>query len=261
MTSGWVATGYARLLQASIPQTPGTKGRDVGRRLYRFAENLRGMMQRFMSLPLALRVLIVTLALGALLVLLRGTPALIASTSERVSAFVQGVEGRPLDAEEPAADETSGHTTDAVETAVEGKESKVSEQTEEYLDEVKETNVAAVEAFLEIDKKLRKTGSLTPDDLRVIEDKSEVVGETLDRVERLDPPKEYEEQYELFRSAIVDLDEAAGLAYSIASDPASITPATPERYDLLLDRASFRLQQSDEMLRSHSETTTSGEDN
>jgi hypothetical protein len=202
------------------------------------------MMQRLMSLPLALRVLVIALVLGALVILAAGIPALISSTSERVSGFVQGVEGQQLDAKE---------------VTVDSAEATVSPETEAYLSKVKDTNVGAVEAFLEIDEKLRKFDSLTPEDVEDIEADRNEVADNLDQIEELDPPAEYQEQYEHFHSAIVDLDEAAGLAHSMASDPDSITPAMPERYDLLLDRADFRLQQSDAILESAPETTSSQE--
>lgn len=201
-------------------------------------------MQWLMSLPLAVRVLVVALALGALVILAAGIPALISSTSERASGFVQGVEGQQLDTGEATVD--SGEST-------------VSPETEEYLSKVKETNVGAVEAFLESDEKLRKFDSLTSEDVEDMEANRNEVADNLDQIEELDPPAEYQEQYELFHSAIVDLDEAAGLAYSMASNPDSITPAMPERYDLLLDRADFRLQQSDAILESRPETTSSQE--
>lgn len=202
------------------------------------------MMQWLMSLPLAVRVLVIALALGALVILAAGIPALISSTSERASGFVQGVEGQQLDTGEATVD--SGEST-------------VSPETEEYLSKVKETNVGAVEAFLESDEKLRKFDSLTSEDVEDMEANRNEVADNLDQIEELDPPAEYQEQYELFHSAIVDLDEAAGLAYSMASNPDSITPAMPERYDLLLDRADFRLQQSDAILESRPETTSSQE--
>lgn len=201
-------------------------------------------MQWLMSLPLAVRVLVIALALGALVILAAGIPALISSTSERASGFVQGVEGQQLDTGEATVD--SGEST-------------VSPETEEYLSKVKETNVGAVEAFLESDEKLRKFDSLTSEDVEDMEANRNEVADNLDQIEELDPPAEYQEQYELFHSAIVDLDEAAGLAYSMASNPDSITPAMPERYDLLLDRADFRLQQSDAILESRPETTSSQE--
>lgn len=202
-------------------------------------------MQWLMSLPLAVRVLAIALAVGALVVLAAGIPALISSTSERASGFVQGVEGQQLDTGEATVD--SGEST-------------VSPEAEEYLSKVKETNIGAVEAFLEIDEKLRKFDSLTPEDIEDIEANRNEVADNLDQIEELDPPAEYQEQYELFQSAIVDLDEAAGLAYSMASNPDSITPAMPERYDLLLDRADFRLQQSDAILESPPETTSQESD-
>lgn len=164
-------------------------------------------MQRFMSLPLVLRVLVAALALVVLLVLLAGIPALISRTSERVSGFVEGVEGTQPDLREP--------TTYTAEATADGGESTVPPETEEYLSKVKETNVGAVEAFLKIDEEIRQLDSITPEDVEEMENNRKKVSSNLDEIEGLDPPEEYREQYELFRLAIVDLDEAAGLAYSM----------------------------------------------
>lgn len=206
-------------------------------------------MQRFMSLPFALRVLVTALALGALLVLVAGIPALISRTSERASGFVAGLEDTQPDLRES--------TTFAAETTADSGEPAVSPETEEYLSRVKETNVGAVEAFLKVDEEIRQFDSITPEDVEDMEADRNEVRSNLDQIEALAPPDEYQEQYELFHLAIVDLDEAAGLAYSMASNPDSIDPSTPERYNFLLDRADSRLQQSDEILRSKSETTSS----
>lgn len=206
-------------------------------------------MQRFMSLPLVLRVLVAALALVVLLILLAGIPALISRTSERVSGFVEGVEGTQPDLRDPTA-----YTAEAT---ADGGEPTVPPETEEYLNKVQETNVGAVEAFLKVDEEIRQFDSITPEDVEEIERNRREVSSNLDEIEGLDPPEEYREQYEMFRLAIVDLDEAAGLAYSMASDPDSIAPSTPDRYNFLLDRADSRLQQSDEILRSKSETTSS----
>lgn len=206
------------------------------------------MMQRFMSLPLVLRVLVAALALGALLILLAGIPTLISRTSERASGFVEDVEGTQPDLRES--------TTYTAETTVDGGDPAVSPETEEYLSKVKETNVGAVEAFLKVDEEIRQFDSITPENVEDMEANRNEVRNNLDQIEDLDPPEEYREQYELFHLAIVDLDEAAGLAYSMASNPDSISPSTPERYNFLLDRADSRLRQSDEILRSKSETTT-----
>jgi hypothetical protein len=208
-------------------------------------------MQRFMSLPLVLKLLVAALVLVALLVLLAGIPALISRTSDRVSGFVEGVEGTQPDLRETTTPYTAEATDD-------GGEPAVSPETEEYLSKVKETNVGAVEAFLKVDEEIRQFDSITADDVEEMEENRKEVSSNLDEIEQLEPPEEYREQYELFHLAIVDLDEAAGLAYSMASDPDSIAPSTPERYNFLLDRADSRLQQSDEILRSKSETTSSG---
>lgn len=115
-----------------------------------------------------------------------GVPTLISRTSERVSGFVEGVEGTQPELRES--------TTYAAEATVDSGEPAVSPETEEYLSKVKETNVGAVEAFLKVDEEIRQFDSITPEDIEDMEANRNEVRTNLDQIEALDPPEEYQEQ-------------------------------------------------------------------
>ncbi len=192
------------------------------------------MIQRFASLPLALRVLILVVALGALLVVVAGIPMLTATTFERFSGFLKG--GEP-------------------QRAGTGKSAPLRE--DEYLSAVERIQAGSVQAHRGIDERFRRFDSLSSADVEEMGAGYDALGGYLARADALDPPEGYEGQYELFRSAIGDLEQAAGLAYSMASDPGSVTKSRLDEYDLLVDEAGSRLQQSNEALGRDLETVTS----
>jgi len=113
---------------------------------------------------------------------------------------------------------------------------------------VEEIQTGSVQSFLQSDEKVSRFDSLTSGDVGVMETNYNTLGEYLNRADNLDPPERYKDQHELFRSAIADLYQAAGLAYSTAADPSSLTKSSLDEYELLIDRFSLRLQQSNEGL-------------
>ncbi len=193
------------------------------------------MIQRFASLPLALRVLILIVALGALLVVVAGIPVLTATTFERFSGFLKG-----------------GGDPQRVDT---GKSAPLRE--DEYLGAVERIQAGSVQAHRGIDERFRRFDSLSSADVEEMKADYDALGGYLARADALDPPEGYEEQYELFRSAIADLEQAAGLAYSMASDPGSVTKPRLDQYDLLVEEAGSVLQQSNQVLGRDLETVSS----
>ena len=114
-----------------------------------------------------------------------------------------------------------------------------------------------MQAHRGIDERFRRFDNLSSADVEEMEADYDALGVYLAQADALDPPEGYEEQYELFRSAIADLEQAAGLAYSMASDPGSVTKSRLDEYDLLVDEAGSGLQQSNEALGRDLETVTS----
>jgi hypothetical protein len=178
----------------------------------------------------------VAVALGALLILITGIPALINRTSERLSGFLDGEQTQQLDTREPT-----------------------SLQEGEYLNVVEDVQVGSVESFLNINEEFSQFDSITAEDVKDMEANRNTLKGHLNRVNDLDPPEEYKDHYELFRLAIADLDQAAELAYSMSADPTSLTQSGLDEYRLLVNRANSRLQQSNDILDRRFETIPSQE--
>ena len=72
--------------------------------------------------------------------------------------------------------------------------------------------------------------------------------EITEQIANLNPPQQYSEQYEVFRSAINELHQAAQLAYNLAADPVSASQSEFDEYDRHVNEAAAGLQRSNEML-------------
>lgn len=94
---------------------------------------IHSVMQWFASLPLALKVLISAVVLGALLILALGTPAIVAKTFERFSGFLEG---------------------EALQQA--------GTRGDEYPSMVEEIQTESVQSFLQSDEKFSRFDSLIP---------------------------------------------------------------------------------------------------
>lgn len=195
------------------------------------------MIQRFISLPLALRVLILVIALGALLILATGIPTIATKTFERFSGF--------LAIEAPQQNTTQGDTS----------------RENQYLTAIEDIQTKAVESFVDSDDRFSHYDSVTPDDVEKMKTNYDALGNYLSQVDSLDPPDSYKLQYELFRSAITELYQAAGLAYSLAADPGSLTKSSLDDYDLHVDKAASLLRQSNESLGQDYKTIEDGRSN
>lgn len=182
------------------------------------------MIQRFISLPLALRVLILGVALGTLLILTAGIPTIANTTFERFSSFLGREGSQQANAPQGASAE------------------------DEYLSMVEDIQTKSVDSFLDSDDKFSHFDSITSDDLKKMKSDYDAVGDAESQVGSLDAPDRYKSQYELFRLAISELYQATEMAYSLASDPGSLTRSSIDEYELHVDRAASLLQQSNESL-------------
>jgi hypothetical protein len=182
------------------------------------------MIQRFTSLPLALRVLILVVALGAFVILTAGIPTIATTTFERFSSFLGGEGSQQANAPQGSSAE------------------------DEYLATVEDIQTKSVDSFLDSDDEFSHYDSITPDDLEKMKTDYDALGDSVSQVGSLDPPDRYKGQYELFRLAITELYQATELAYSLASDPGSLTRSSIDEYQLRVDRAASLLQQSNESL-------------
>jgi hypothetical protein len=118
----------------------------------------------------------------------------------------------------------------------------------DYVSEVGEIQGNAVEISLASHDKLLRYDILTTDDLEELRANEAALGEFADQVDNLDPPEEYADQYEAFRSAIRELHVAARLAYEVVADPTAATKSKFDAYDRHLAEADGLLQESNERL-------------
>jgi len=118
----------------------------------------------------------------------------------------------------------------------------------EYLGEVGDIQNGSVEAALESNKKLLLYDRLDAADVEILETNHATLEDYSERVEDLDPPEGYGDQYEVFVLAIDELRGANELAYRLAIDPASATQADFETYDRDITSATAHLRRSNEML-------------
>src|SRR5829696_5204158 len=100
----------------------------------------------------------------------------------------------------------------------------------EYVRNVGDIQANSTETFLDSHAKLLRYDGLTTDDVERMEANQAALQEMTEQVVSLDPPQRYGEQYEVFRSAVNELHEAARLAYNLAADPVSATQSKFDEY-------------------------------
>jgi hypothetical protein len=124
-----------------------------------------------------------------------------------------------------------------------------SQQSEaDYVNKVGKLQSESVRAFLDSHDKLVHYDALTAEDVEQVQANWASLQGFTEQVGELDPPQKYEEQYEVFRSAIDDMHESTQIAYALAADPTSATQSEFEEYDRHANEAAIRLQRSNELL-------------
>jgi hypothetical protein len=134
------------------------------------------------------------------------------------------------------------------EAGVERNAAATQQDEVEYVRKVGDIQANSTETFLDSHAKLLRYDSLTADDIERMEANQAALQEITEQVASLDPPQRYGEQYEVFRSAINDLHEAARLAYNLAADPVSATQSDFGEYERHVNEATTHLQRSNEIL-------------
>jgi len=124
----------------------------------------------------------------------------------------------------------------------------------EYIGTVGDIQSGAVETFLESHEKLSRYDALTADDVEEMKANETALQEMADQATNLAPPRKYEEQHEVFGSAIDELRNAARLAHGMAADPVAAAELGFDEYDGHVNEASALLRRSNELLGKDYET-------
>lgn len=159
-------------------------------------------------------------------------------------------EPRPAGEQGDAPEESRAESTwsQQEETTAGAKDAASRQDESEYVREVGEIQANAVETFSDSHSKLSRYDALTADDVDEMQNSRVALQRFAGQVGNLDPPQKYNEQYELFRSAINELNDATQLAHDLAAHPTAATQNEFEQYDRHVDEAAAYLQQSNEAL-------------
>jgi hypothetical protein len=118
----------------------------------------------------------------------------------------------------------------------------------EYTSKVGAIQSKSVETFLDTHERLLRYDALTAEDVEEMRANQAALRGYSDQVRELNPPRRFGDQYEVFRSAINELHQAAQLAHDLAADPTAATQSGFEEYDRHVNQAAARLQRSNEVL-------------
>lgn len=118
----------------------------------------------------------------------------------------------------------------------------------EYVGTVGDIQTRAVETFIDSHDKLLQYDALAAADVEEMKANETALQDMVDQASSLAPPRKYEEQHEVFVSAIDRLREAAGLAHGMAADPVAAAERGFDEYDGHVKEASALLRRSNELL-------------
>lgn len=148
---------------------------------------------------------------------------------------------------EPVPSRDAAERTESAFEQAETVESRpTDEQNAEYIGTVGDIQTGAVETFLNSHDKLLQYDALAADDVDELKANETALQDMADQAGDLAPPRKYEEQHEVFGSAIDELHEATRLAYDMAADPVAAELSFDE-YDGHVNEASALLQRSNEL--------------
>ena len=124
----------------------------------------------------------------------------------------------------------------------------------EYVGRVGYVQSNAVEVFMDSHSKLLRYDSITAEDIDEMRNNEAALEEMTREADDLAPPRSFEEQHEVFVSAVAGLQEAARVAYELANDPVAAAETGFDGYDARVDRVAGLLERSNEMLGRDHET-------
>jgi hypothetical protein len=173
--------------------------------------------------------------------------AVAAGVGATVALMLQGDLGLPArEVPQPAGEQ--GNTPQRQGAANDRPEDASQRDEAEYTSKVGDIQSKSVETFLDSHERLLRYDALTADDVEEMQANQAALQGYADQADDLDPPRRYGEQYEVFRSAINELYQAAQLAHDLAADPTAATQSGFDEYDRHVNQAATYLKKSNEML-------------
>lgn len=210
------------------------------------------MLDWFRERPLPIRVLVYIVVAALAFALAAGLGAMTTLTLQGDLGMSRDEEPRPDHERGAARSEQQDGSGRQQETTTEQpvtntEQAKAEQAKAEYVEAVGDIQARAVEATLDSHDKLLRYDALDADDVKELEANEAALDEAVERASDLEPPEEYEEQYEVFLSSVDELRKAARLAHALAADPVAAATGFNE-YDDHVDRGADLLRRSNELL-------------
>jgi hypothetical protein len=220
------------------------------------------MTQWLRERSLLVRVLVYVAAATLVFVLAVGVGGIVSLMLQGDVGSLEGGEPRPTNGQDVRRTQQRGDVTERARAPAEQKEGTsqravaATEQQEvafkqevaTYVSTVGNIQAGAVETFLRSHEKLQQYDALNADDIQAMEANEAALLDLATRASELTPPREYNEQHEVFSAAIEELREAARLAHVMAADPVAATELGFDEYDGRVRDASALLQRSNDLL-------------
>ena len=203
-------------------------------------EVIPSMIEWLRKRSLPTRVLVYTVA--AILVF-----AVAAGVGATATLLLQGDLSLPA-REEPQPAGEQGNAPQRQGAANDRPEDASQQDKAEYTSKVGDIQSKSVETFLDSHDRLLRYDALTAGDVEEMQANQAALQRYTDQVRELNPPRRYGEQYEVFRSAIEELYQAAQLAHDLAADPTAATQSGFDEYDRHVNEAAAGLRRSNETL-------------
>lgn len=206
-------------------------------------ENVLGSLERRRQYLRANRGLVYVLIAIVVLVLSMGIGAFAAIVVNNVQTSAASNKSQPSDRQSHFQQNEKQSSDQRSENQISSKQSEA-----EYVDKIDNLQNESVNAFLSSHDKLLHYDALDAADIEELQANEDTLERVGDRVDNLDAPQKFKDQYKVFSAAVYALHEATRLAYYLASDPTSATQSAFEEYDSKVDKASSLLQRSNDLL-------------
>lgn len=206
-------------------------------------ENVLGSLERRRQYLRANRGLVYVLIAIVVLVLSMGIGAFAAIVVNNVQTSAASNKSQPSDRQSHFQQNEKQSSDQRSENQISSKQSEA-----EYVDKIDNLQNESVNAFLSSHDKLLHYDALDAADIEELQANEDTLERVGDRVDNLDAPQKFKDQYKVFSAAVDALHEATRLAYYLASDPTSATQSAFEEYDSKVDKASSLLQRSNDLL-------------
>ena len=165
-----------------------------------------------------------------------------------LAAMVSGGDFGFSSGEQPRPSEEQGNVQQNEE------QGNVQQSEANYVSEVGRLQGESVKVFLDSHDRFVHYDALTAHDIEEMRADEATLQTFTHKIDDLNPPQKYKEQYKSFSMAVDELHKATQIAYTLVANPTAATQSGFREYDRRANRAAAYLKKSNEMLGLHYKT-------